>query len=290
MILYFVYRFYSWLVLRLPLKISYWIAEKTGACACFLFKNDRQKRVEIIKRVLGDKISQKRAKKIIRLSFQNFNKSLVDFFRLSKLNSGNIDNFVKIIGQENLDSALKEGNGAILAGLHVGNSGFSLTALALKGYPVNIVVWKEKDEKVDGLFQSIRQSKGVKVIQSYNSARRISRALKRNEIAAMAVDLNGGEKGIELNIWERKISIVRGPLLFALKQKAPVLPGIIIRQPDNSHKIVIEKPIKIELTQNRKKDLETGILRLFEVFKKYIIEYPEQWYWVKSFWQEIEES
>jgi len=280
-IVYLAYRLYSKLSLILPLNVSYWTATRIGDVVYLLMRKDRQERVKIIKRILEDKISQRQAQKIIRYNFQNFNKSLIDFFRIPKLDRENIDSLVEIVGQENLDTALKEGKGVILAGLHMGNGGFPLTALALKGFPVNIVVWKEKNEKVDRLFQSIRQSKGVRVIYSHNSARHILRLLKQNEIVAVTVDLNGGKKGIELNVWKRKMSIVRSPLVFAFKQKAPVLPGVIIRQPDNRHKIIIGKPIRMELTQNREKDLETGAMKLFEFFKKYIIEYPEQWHWLK---------
>ena len=290
MIVYFIWRFYNSLISILPVKMSYWLAERIGDTVYFLLKKDRKKRAEIIKTIFGYQLNQRQIQTIIRHNFQNFNKSLVDFFRIPKLNRENMDNFVEIIGQENLDTALEEGNGVILAGLHMGNGGFSSTALALKGYPVNIVVWKEKNKKVDRLFQSIRQSKGVKVIHSHSSARRILRLLRQNEIVGVTVDLNGGKKGIELNLWERRMSIERSPLVFALRQKVPVLPGVIIRQPDNSHRIIIEKPIKMELTQNRKEDLEIGVARLFEVLKKHVTEYPEQWYWLKSLWQDIEES
>jgi len=46
----------------------------------------------------------------------------------------------------------------------------------------------------------------------------------------------------------------------------------------------------MELTQNRGKDLEIGAMKLFEFFKKYIVEYPEQWHWFKFLWQEKEKS
>ena len=46
---------------------------------------------------------------------------------------------MQIVGQENLDTALKEGKGVILASIHMGNGGFVTTSLALKGFPVNIV-------------------------------------------------------------------------------------------------------------------------------------------------------
>jgi len=88
---------------------------------------------------LKNKVSQKQAGEIIRCNFQNFNKGLIDFFRIPKLNKENINSLVEIVGQENLDTALKEGKGVILASIHMGNGGFVTTSLALKGFPVNIV-------------------------------------------------------------------------------------------------------------------------------------------------------
>ena len=290
MIIYLACQVYSKLIFIFPLKVSYWIAARIGDIVYFLMKKDRQERVRIVKRILKNKISQREAQRIVRYNFQNFNKGLVDFFRIPKLNKEDINNLVEIVGQENLDTALKKGKGVILVGIHMGNGGFVTTALALKGYPVNIVVWKEKNEKVDRLFQSIRQSKGVRVIYSHNSARYILKLLRQNEIVAITIDLNGGRKGIKLNVWGEKISIVRTPLVFALREKTPLLPGVSIRQPDNTHKIIIGKPIKIELTQNREKDLEIGAIRLFEFFKKYVVEFPEQWHWLKFLWQRKEES
>jgi len=290
MIAYFVYRLYNKLSLILPFKVSYWMAARIGDVVYLLMRKDRQERVKIVKRILKNKISQKQAGEIIRCNFQNFNKSLIDFFRIPKLDKENMDNLVEIVGQENLDTALKEGKGVILAGLHMGNGGFAASLLALKGYPINIVVWQDANKRIDKLFQAIRESKGVKIIYSQHAVKDILEALKRNEIVAVTVDVNGGKKGIKLNIWERKMSIVRSPLVFASKQKTSVLPGVIIRQPDNRHKIIIGKPIKMKLRQNREKDLETGAMKLFEFFKKYMVEYPEQWHWLKFLWQGKEKS
>ncbi len=286
MIIYFIYRFYGELILRLPLKISYWIAERVGGAGYFLMRKDRQERTRIIERMFEGKITHKRAQRIIRAGFKDFNKSLVDFFCIPRLNKEYLNDCVEIVGRENLDAVLKEGKGAILAGLHMGNGGFAASLLALKGYSMNVVVWEDVNKGVDKLFQATRQGKGVRIIYSHHAAKDVLAALKRNEIVAMMVDLNGGEKGIRLNCWGREIRIARGAFVFAQKQAVPILPAVIIRKGDDTHKIIIGSPERIEMKQNREKNLEEAAGRLFNFFKGYIEKYPEQWYWIRNLWED----
>lgn len=286
MIVYFIYWFYGELILRLPLKISYWIAEIIAMGAFFLMKKNRGERTKTVERIFEGKIAHKQAQRIIRASFEDFNKSLVDFFRIPKLNKEYLNDYVKIAGQENLDAVLQEGKGAILAGLHMGNGGFAASLLALKGYPINIVVWEDANKRIDKLFQDIRKNKGVRIIYSHHAAKDVLDALKRNEIVAITVDLNGGEKGIKLNCWEREIRITRGIFVFAQKQDIPILPGVIIRESNDTHKIIIGSPRRMEMKWNKKKSFEETAERLFNFFKGYIEKYPEQWYWIRNLWQD----
>ncbi len=286
MIIYFIYRLYEKLILRLPLKASYRIAKRVGGVAYLLRRKDRQERTKIIERIFEGKVTHKRAQRIIRAGFEDFNKSLVDFFRIPKLNKDYLNNCVEIAGQENLDAVLQEGKGAILAGLHIGNGGFAASLLALKGYSINVVVWEDVNKRVDKLFQATRQAKGVRIIYSHHAAKDILNALKRNEIVAMMVDLSGGNKGVRLNCWGREIRIMRGAFAFAQKQDIPILPAVIIRQSNDTHKIIIGSPETIETKQNREKSLEATVEKLFNFFKGYIEKYPEQWYWIRNLWQD----
>jgi KDO2-lipid IV(A) lauroyltransferase len=270
--------------------MSYWIARKIGEIVYLLVGKDRQERIKVIERIFKGKITHRQAQRVIRASFENFNKDLVDFFRIPKLNKEYLDACVEITGQENLDAVLEEGRGALLAGLHMGNGGFAASLLALKGYPVNIVVWEDANKRVDKLFQTIRQSKGVRIIYSHHAAKGVLEALKRNEVVAVTVDLSGGERDTRLNCWGREIRILRGPFVFAQKQDVPILPGVIIRQGNDSHKVIIGKPAKINMKQNRERGFEEDAARLFNFFKGYIEEYPEQWFWLRYLWQDLERN
>ncbi|RLJ05401.1 MAG: hypothetical protein DRP14_01935 [Candidatus Aenigmatarchaeota archaeon] len=285
---YFIYRLYSKLSLILPLKVSYWIAVRIGDIVYLLMRKDRQERVRIIKRIFENKITHKQAQRIIRANFGNFNKDLVDFFRIPRLNKEYLNACVEVVGQENLDAVLGKERGALLAGLHMGNGGFAASLLVLKGYSINIVVWQDANKRINKLFQAIRESKGVKVIYSQHAAKDILEALKRNEIVAVTVDLSGGERDTKLNCWWKEIRILRGVFVFAQKQDVPILPGVIIRQSNNSHKIIIGKPVKMEMKQDRERGFEEGAARLFKFFKGYIEEYPEQWHWLRNLWQDAE--
>ncbi|MCK5306562.1 MAG: lysophospholipid acyltransferase family protein [Candidatus Omnitrophica bacterium] len=289
--IYFIYRLYGELILRLPLKISYRVARVVGGAAYLLMRKDRRERIKIIEKIFENKIARKEARKIIWASYKEFNKSLVDFFRIPRLNKKYLSNYVDVTGQENLDAVLGEGRGALLAGFHVGNGGFAASLLALKGYPVNIVVWKDINKRVDNLFQAIRQSKGVRIIYSRHAPKGVLEALKRNEIAAMTLDLSGGNKGVRLKCWGKEIRIARGAFVFAQKQGVPILPAVIIRRSDDTHKIIIGKPVKVKLKQNKEKGFEKeSAVGIFNFFKGYIEEHPEQWYWLRNLWQDTESS
>jgi KDO2-lipid IV(A) lauroyltransferase len=268
--------------------MSYWVSKRVGHIVYFLMRKDRQERIKIIERIFEGKVTHKRSQRIIRAGFEDFNKSLVDFFLIPKLNKEYLNDCVEIVGLENLDAVLQGGKGAILAGFHVGNGGFAASLLALEGYPVNIVVWEDINKKVDNLFQAIRQSKGVRIIYSRHAPKGVLEALKRNEIVAMTLDLNGGSKGVRLNCWGREIRITRGAFVFAQKQNIPILPAVIIRQSNDTHKIIIGNPETIETKQNREKSFEITAERLFSFFKGYIEKYPEQWYWLRNLWQDTE--
>ena len=52
------------------------------------------------------------------------------------------------------------------------------------------------------------------------------------------------------------------------------MPTFIIRNPDDTHRLIIEKPIILEPDKDRKKFIEKNMVTLVKIFEKYIQEYP----------------
>ena len=79
---------------------------------------------------------------------------------------------------------------------------------------------------------------------------------------------------------------------IAAKTKLPVVPAFIVRINDSGnggnyskHRLIIEPPIDIKYTGDRKTDT-MNILKLFnEKIEDIIKQYPEQWFWIHNRWK-----
>ena len=78
--------------------------------------------------------------------------------------------------------------------------------------------------------------------------------------------------------------IPKGPAAFSVKIGTPIVPGFLLRMPDDTFELRFDKPILYRATGNREAD-EKKIIRLcVKVIEDYIRRYPSQWYMFRRFW------
>ena len=75
--------------------------------------------------------------------------------------------------------------------------------------------------------------------------REIIKALKAGEVVAMVGD-QGGKDGTPAPFFGIPTSTPTGFVRFALNSQAVVIPAIIVRERRFSHRIILERPLKIE--------------------------------------------
>ena len=102
----------------------------------------------------------------------------------------------------------------------------------------------------------------------------------------MVGDRDFSENGIILDFFGKPTHFPEGPAAFALKLGTPVIPGFMLRNPDDSFTLRIEKPIEFTPTGNKTKDLVDLIGVYNNILEDYIRRYPEQWYVFRKFWVE----
>jgi KDO2-lipid IV(A) lauroyltransferase len=292
---YILYRLGQFLVLSLPLKLSYRLA--IFICDVhFLFANiDRKTVKENLKAIFPEKTLRER--KRIRLEmFRNFAKYLVDFFRFSILNKEYIKNNITIENLHYLDETLKKGKGGIILTAHIGNWELGGVVVAQLGYPFWAVALPHKNKKVNDFFNFQRGIKNVKIIPFGKAVRQSLTVLKENKLLALVGDRDfTKEKGIAVDFLNKCTTLPKGPAAFALKTGAAIIPGFMLRNPDDSFTLRFEKPIEIpEHTlnsqhQNTGFELDEKKLKEITILYKTIIEayikkYPEQWYMFRKYW------
>lgn len=199
-----------------------------------------------------------------------------------------------LIGQRSsgapLDQALAAGNGAILISPHLGNWELGGLGLADLGYTVNVLTFREPDEKVNELRETVRQERGVRFIYvdrhdtSPLAIIEAVNALRRNEVLALLGDRDGSSHAIRMDFFGKPTDIPVGVAYLALASGAPVIP-VFVPLENGKYSTLMDEAICFRGGHGQHHEaIQEGMGRLMAVFERYIRLYPDQWYNFYNFW------
>ncbi|MFA5275631.1 MAG: lysophospholipid acyltransferase family protein [Candidatus Omnitrophota bacterium] len=283
MVNYFFYRLGQFMALHLPLKLAYRIAVFISDLRYIFAFRDKRFVTKNLKTIFPEKSAEEIAKIRIWL-FRNFAKYLVDFFRYEKLDNEYIKKNIRIDNLSYFDDALKNGKGVIILSAHIGNWELGAVVVALSGYPLWAVALEHKEKEVNDFFDSQRKSKGVNVIPFSKAVRQCLDLLNDNKIIALVGDRDFTGNGVITDFFGKRARFPDGPAAFALKTGASILPCFMVRNPDDSFTLKIEKPFQFVSQGDKKEDIKMCIHEYIKIFEGYIRNYPEQWYIFRKFW------
>ncbi|MCL4367619.1 MAG: lysophospholipid acyltransferase family protein [Actinobacteria bacterium] len=280
LISYWVIRFTGWLAWVLPIKVSYGIGLGVAFLIYHMWGAMRQVWTDNIRQVVGvgEEVDEKALRRIVRSAYSNYFRFLVDWLRLPRLPVDQLDRSVRSVGWEHLDEALQAGKGVIFVGFHLGNWEMAPGVLAGRGYPINVVVESFKPPKLNELIQSVRTTKGVSIIPLENSATKIIRALRRNEILALLIDRPSPGDGVPVRFCGEQTAVPAGAAQLALRTGAKIVTGAIVRQADNTILGTIAPAVVPEPTGDFAQDVEQLTQRIIDGIEEWVRQYPDQWY------------
>lgn len=292
MLAYLAFKAIHRLVLVLPRGLCYWIAVRIADADYLLRKKTRNAVKSNIRHVLSNttaKVTEPLESDIQSYSrevFRNFAKYLVDFFSFSRLDSGNINKFVKIEGLDYIYEALKKGKGVIALTAHLGNWELSGVVMALLGFPVDVIALNHENTRINRLFVNQRAMKGVNVIPVGTNSMQYIRALKKNHLIGLVGDRLTSDAGIEIEFFGKPTVVPRGPSVLSLRTGALIAPSFMIRTPSDNFNMVFEEPIEPDdfKESDMVKSEKLITQKIISVLEKYISRYPSQWFLFYKVW------
>ena len=283
MLNYYFYRLGQFIALSLPLRFVYGFAIFLANLHYFFAFGDRRSVRSNLRIIFPDK-STRDLRKISKAVFRNFAKYLVDFFRFQNLDLQYIDKNIKLENLDNFDQVLAKGKGVIVLSAHLGNWELGGVVIAQLGYSFWVVALPHKNKKVNEFFDGQRNGKGVKVIAMGKAVRSCISEIRKNHMVALVGDRDFTEKGIIIDFFGKPMHFPEGPAALSLMTGAPIVPGFMFRNPDDSFTLRIEKPVEFSPSGDKDKDL-VGLINVYKkVMEDYIRKYPEQWYVFRKFW------
>lgn len=274
---------FSRLVRLLPYDVLLFLGKILGNLYYLLIKKQRERAVAQMMPAL--KVSEEEARKIVRKSFVNLARNVLDIFYMPNLNEKNFSDYIKIDHLERMKDALAEGHGVVVLTGHIGTWEWLSAAFTLNGLPVTAIAKLQPNQEYSRVLDDLRATIHVEIFNRGTSELlSAGRALKKGKILGFLADQDGGPGGAFIEFLGKIASTPMGPAVFAKKFHSPVLPAFIIRQPDGRHLVKILPVMHFEDTGDTDKDLFNFTEKMTKILEQVIRENPTQWLWFQKRW------
>lgn len=279
---YHLFMFIFWVT---PYPIIKAISNGLIAFAYRILRRMRKVAMETLTIAFGHEKSREELEKICKDCFYNAGKCAIEMGAFTTRPKMILDNF-RFDGdsQQNLENALKEGNGVMAVSAHFGNFPLMLLYLAQRGYPTNAIIRPARDEAIEKHFQDARDRLKLKTVHSYPReacVRQSLKALRAKELLVVLLDQNTGSKsGVYVDFFGKKAGTSTGPIVFALRTGSPILPIFAVRDGEDSHKIIIEPHFYLEKKATDEETLQASVQQITNIIERYIRMYPKEWAWM----------
>ncbi|MCA9408396.1 MAG: lysophospholipid acyltransferase family protein [Candidatus Omnitrophica bacterium] len=280
--------FCSWLFNKLPYSVVKGFSNVVIALGFIVVGRQRKIAKESLEIALGQETTEFERREIVRKCFDNLGRGMIELIYFME-HPAMINERVVIEGKEHLDEAFKKGNGVIGISAHFGSFPLMLLRFAQEGYPTNAIIRPVRDQIIEKHFLNQRSKLGLNTIYSVPRQQCVNtsiKALRNNELLFIPLDQNfGSGSGVFVEFFGQKAATATGPVVFARRTNAAILPMFIVRENHDKHRIIIEKEMELIQSDDEDKFIYENTARITQLIEKYVRRYPQEWGWMHRRWK-----
>ena len=249
----------------------------------YCFKGFRTRSTRNIAAAFGDRTSGVGIENIARRSLRNFSRSCLEVALALEASDGDLRAWIPLVGSEHLEAALAKGAGVLVLSAHLGNFFLVGSRLAVEGYAVSVLVNPPKDSRLSQLMDKYRLQVRQKTIHArprQQALKEIHDSMRRNEVAVVIADEYRHGKGVEVPLFGRTVVARRGPATVALRTGAAIVPACVVRQPDDTLKLVVEPELELDRSGKGAAQIDENVIRITQWLERTVRAHPDQWNWM----------
>ncbi|QWV92678.1 lysophospholipid acyltransferase family protein [Geomonas oryzisoli] len=225
------------------------------------------------------------ARDIARGVFENLGCCIVEVCKIYGGRGQELIDNVEIRGTENFDAAFAKGKGLIFITAHSGNWELLALAFGVRKHDLSVVARRQDNPYLNRMIERIRKSYGNGLIYKDGALRAMFSALKKREVVGLLIDQAvQSEWGILADFLGRPAWTMRMPSLIARKSGAPLVPAFIHREGSKSV-ITLHPEYLLSTAEDPEVAAAEDAKGLNRYIEDYVVQHPEQWYWVHKRWK-----
>ena len=231
-------------------------------------------------------LSEPEVERIARASYANLGRTTIETALLPTYSREQVLSLVEHAdGWEHVDRAFALGRGVMFISGHLGNWELGGSYVAARGVPLEAVARRMENPLFDQYLNETRQRIGMTVIHDADAVRRVPRAMREQHGIAFLVDQGAvGLASTWVPFFGRYAKTPRGPAVFALRLKAPLVFACALRQP-NGRFVMHFEPIPIESTGTLDADVDRIVASYTSTLERWVRRAPEQYFWHHRRWK-----
>ncbi|HEU4720195.1 MAG TPA: lysophospholipid acyltransferase family protein [Gemmatimonadaceae bacterium] len=188
-------------------------------------------------------------------------------------------------GWEHVDRAFAQGRGVMFVSGHIGNWELGGSYIAARGVPLEVVARRMENPLFDRYLNDTRRSIGMTVIHDAEAVRRVPRAMREEHGVAFLVDQGAvGLASTWVPFFGRYAKTPRGPAVFALRLKTPLVFACALRQP-NGRFVMHFEPVPVEPAGTLDADVDQIVASYTATLERWVRRAPEQYFWHHRRWK-----
>ncbi len=232
---------------RLPRERALKLGGRLGLVAGMLLTERRKLALDNLQRAFPE-WSRQRVETIAWANFQHIGICSAEMLRLDLFRRGgdDLEQYFEMVDQNYLQEALALGRGVIVLTGHFGFWEAGFFAYPEIGIKFAAVTKPLKNPLTDRYFSNIRESFGVRTLESRKGARRILKSLQEGYSVAILLDQHIKPPGsVATEFFGRMAFTTTAITNMAMKYQIPVVPTFCHRTPDNRYRIWSEPMIML---------------------------------------------
>ena len=224
--------------------------------------------------------------RIARASYAHLGRTTIETALLPTFDRAHVlELFENVEGWDVVDRAMAQGRGVMFVSGHLGNWELAGSYIAARGVPLEAVARRMENPLFDEYITETRRSIGMTVIHDADAVRRVPRAMREGHAVAFLVDQGAvGLASTWVPFFGRYAKTPRGPAVFALRLKTPLVFATALRQPNGRYTMYFEE-VPVTPTGTLDADVDAIVASYTSTLERWVRRAPEQYFWHHRRWK-----
>jgi KDO2-lipid IV(A) lauroyltransferase len=238
-----------------------------------------------ITRVYPD-LSDVEVNQMVRGMWDNLGRLAGEYPHLANINVYAPGGPVEVVGAEIIEQLRDDDKPGIFISAHIGNWELVPLCGSQRGLPIDRVYRAANNRLVEWLYRQGRAAtEGALIPKGPKGARMLIKSLQGGQHLGVLMDQKMND-GIPVPFFGRDAMTAPAIAELALKFECPVVPVHIERLGGSKFRIIVEPPLGVTVTGDRKTDVAALMLQINQKIETWVRARPEQWLWLHNRWSD----